>query len=70
MRCGAACIEVDCELGSHSAAPLLDHISLRVIVILFVRAIKLVSVEDAPSAPLGGESTHPCKLMVSGMMEF
>ena len=52
MPCGAACAEVDCVWGSHSAAALLEHISLRVIAILFVRAKKLVSVEDAPSAPL------------------
>ena len=52
MRCGAACAEVDCAWGSQSAAALLEHISLRVIVILFFRAKKLVSVEDAPYAPL------------------
>ena len=52
MRCEAACADVDCAWGCHSAAALLEHISLRVIAILFVRAKKLVSVEDAPPAPL------------------
>ena len=36
----------------HSAAALREHISRRVITILLVRAKKLVSVEEAPSAPL------------------
>ena len=52
VPCGAACAKVDCAWGSHCAAELLEHISLRVIAILFVRAEKLVSVEDAPSTPL------------------
>ena len=72
MRCGAACAEVDCVWGSHSAEALLDYISVRVIAILFVRAKKLVSVEDAPSAPLHstlGEYKYPCKLMVSGLLQ-
>ena len=55
MRCGAACAEVDYAWGSHSAAALLEHMSLRVIAILFVHAKILVSVEDAPSTPLRGE---------------
>ena len=55
MPCGAACAEVDCAWGSHSAAALLEHISLRFIAILFVRAKKLVSAEDAQSAPLRGK---------------
>ena len=46
-----------------------DHISLWVIAILLVRAKKLVSVEDAPSAPLQGEDKYPCMLMVLGLME-
>ena len=69
MPCGAACAEVDCAWGSHSAAVLLEHMSLRVIAILFVRAKKLVRVEDAPSVPLRGEDKLPRKLMVSGLME-
>jgi len=69
VPCGAACAEVDCAWGSHSAAALLKHISLRVIAILFVRAKKLVSVEGAPSAALRGEDTYPCMLMVSGLMK-
>ena len=44
MRFGAAHAEVDCVL--------LEHLSLRVTAILFVRAKRLVSVENAPSAPL------------------
>ena len=44
--------------GSHSAAALLEHISLRVIAVLFVRAKKLVSVDDAASAPLQGEDKY------------
>ena len=55
VPCGAACAQVDYVRGSHSAVVLLEHISLRVIVILFVRAKKVVSVEDAPSAPLWGK---------------
>ena len=55
--------------GSHSAAALREHISLRVIAILLVRAKKLVSVEDAPSAPLRGEDKYPRMLMVLGLME-
>ena len=69
MPCDAACAEVDCAWGSHSAAALLEHISLRVIAILFVRAKKLASVEDAPSAPLRGEDRYLRILMVSGLME-
>ena len=42
---------------------------LRVIAIPQVRANKLVSVEDAPSAPLRGEDRYPRKLMVSGLIE-
>ena len=53
VLCGAACAEVDCAWGSHSAVALLEQISPRVIAILFVRAKKLVSVEDTPSAPGG-----------------
>ena len=37
------------------------------IAILFVWAKKLVSIEDAPSAP--GEDKYPRKLMNSGLME-
>ena len=55
---------MDCKWGSHSAAAL-----LRVNVILVVRAKKLVSVEDAPSALLRGEDKYPHKLRVSGLME-
>ena len=44
-RFGAAYAEVDYVL--------LEHISLRVITILFVRAKKLVCVENALSAPGG-----------------
>ena len=69
VRCGAACAEVDCAWGSHSAAALLEHISPRVIAILFVQAKKLVSVEAAPSAPLRGEDKHPRMLMVSCLMK-
>ena len=58
MPYGTACAKVDCVWGSHSAAALLEHISLRVIAILFVRAKKLVSVEDAASAPLRSASLH------------
>ena len=47
MRSGAACAEVDCARGPHSAAVLREHISLRVIAILLVHAKKQVSVEDA-----------------------
>ena len=43
-RFGAAYAEVDCVM--------LEHIPLRDIAILFVRAKKLVSFENAPSAPL------------------
>ena len=49
---GASAAEVDCVWGSHSAAALLEHMSLRIFGILFVGAKKLVSVEDTPSAPL------------------
>ena len=38
--------------GYHRAAALREHLSLRVIAILLVRAEKLVSVEEAPLAPL------------------
>ena len=68
MRCGAACAGVDCAWGSHSAVALLGHISLRVIAILFVQAKKLVSVEDAPFAPLRGEDKYPRMVMVLGLM--
>ena len=34
-----------------------------------VRAKKLVSVEDAPSAPLRGEDKYPRMLMALGLME-
>ena len=44
-RFGAAYAEVDCVL--------LEHISLRVIDILFIGARKLFSVENAPSASGG-----------------
>ena len=53
----------------HSAAVLREHISLRVIAILLVRARQLVSVEDAPSALLRGEDEYPRMLMVLGLME-
>ena len=56
-------------LSQRSGAALLEHLSLRVNVILFVRAKKLVSDEDAPSFPLRGEDKYPHKLMVSGLME-
>ena len=69
MPCDAACAEVDCAWGSHSAPALLYHISLRVIVILFVRAEKLISDEDAPSAPLRGEDKYPLMFTVSSLME-
>ena len=55
--------------GSHSAAALQKHISLRVIAILLVRAKKLVSVEVAPSAPFRGKNKYPCMLMVLGLLE-
>ena len=45
------------------------HISLRVIAILLVRAKKLVSVEDALSAPIRGGDKYPRILMVSGLMD-
>ena len=47
-------------------------LSLRVIAILFVRAKKLASVEDAPFAPFCsalGEHKYPCMLTVAGLME-
>jgi len=44
-------------------------ISLRVIAILLVRAKKLVSVQDAPSALLRGEDKYPRMLLVLGLME-
>ena len=53
----------------HSAAALRKHISLGVIAILLVRAKKLVSVEDAPSAPLREEDKYPCMPLVLGLME-
>ena len=56
-------------VGSHSAEVLREHISLKVIAILLVRAKKLVSVQDAPSAPLRGELKYPRMLMVLGLME-
>ena len=43
--------------------------SLRVIAILLVRAKKLVSVEDAPFAPLRGEDKCPRMLMALSLME-
>ena len=55
--------------GSHSAAALLEHISLRVIAILLFRARKLVRVKKAPSAPLRGKDNNPRMLMVLGLME-
>ena len=55
--------------GYHSAAALREHISLRVIAILFVRAEKLVSFEDALSAPLREKDKYPRMLMVLGLME-
>ena len=51
----------------HSAAALRKHISLGVIAILLVRAKKLVSVTDAPSAPR--EDKYPRMFMVLGLME-
>ena len=54
--------------GSHSAAALREHISLRLIAILLVRAKKLVSVEDAPSAP--GEDKYPRMFMAISLMEI
>ena len=62
------CMNIPCQCGislvlrwsahglriaaSHSAAALLEHISLRITAILMVQAKNLVSVEDVPSAPL------------------
>ena len=72
VRCWAACAEVDCVWGSHSAAALLDHISLRVHAILFVGAKKLVMLRMRPPlliAPLRRVDEYPRKLMVSGLME-
>ena len=72
MPCGAAYAEVNCALGSHSAAALLEHKSLRVNAILFVRAKKLVSVEDAPSTLLRsarGEDKYPWMLMFSSLIQ-
>ena len=54
---------------ARGAAALWEHISLRVIAIPLVRAKKLVSVEDAPSAPLRGEDKYPRMLMALGLME-
>ena len=65
VPCGAACAEADCVWGSHSATALLEHISLRDIAFLFVRAKKLVSVEDASSAPLQGEDKNTNKFFCS-----
>ena len=48
------------------SAALWEHISLRVIAIPLVRAKKLVSVEDAPSAPLRGEEKYPRMLIALG----
>ena len=59
-------------MGLSHAAALLEHISLRVIAILFIRAKKLVSVEDAPSTPLRsapGEDKYPRMLIVLGLKE-
>ena len=55
--------------GSHSTVVLREQISLRFIAIQLVRAKKLVSVEDAPSALLRGEDKYLCMLMVLGLME-
>ena len=55
--------------GSHSAAALREHISLRIIAIPMVRAKKLISVEDAPSAPLWEEDKYPRMLMALNLME-
>ena len=55
--------------GCQSAAALREHMSLRAIAIFLVRARKLVSVEDAPSAPLRREDEYPSMFMVLGFME-
>jgi len=55
--------------GSHSAVALREHVSLKVIAIPLVRAKKLDSVEDAPSALLRGEDKYPRMLMVLDLME-
>ena len=69
VPCGTACAAVDCALGSHSVAALLEHRSLTVIDVFLFRTKKLVSIEDAPSAPLRREDKYPCMLMVSRLME-
>ena len=69
MRCGSACVDGGCAWGSHSAAVLREHISLRVIAILLVQAKKLVSVEDASSAPIREKDKNPRMLMVLGSIE-
>ena len=53
--------------GYHNAAAMREHTALRVIAILLVRAKKLVSVTDAPSAPR--EDKYPRMFMVLGLME-
>ena len=55
--------------GYHSAAALREHMSLRVIAVFLVRAKKLVSDENAPSAPLRGEDKYPSMLIVLSFME-
>ena len=55
--------------GSYSAAAKRELISLTVIVTPMVRAKKLVSVEDAPTALLRGDDKYPRMLMVSGLIE-
>ena len=55
MRGGRLCRVVLRMAGSHSAVARQEHISLRVIAIPIVRAIKQVSVQDAPFAPLWGK---------------
>ena len=55
--------------GCQSAAALREHMSLRAIAIFLVQAKKLVSVEDAPCAPLRREDKYPRMLMVLGLRE-
>ena len=47
-----------------------DRFSYCYIFILLVRAKKLVSVEDAHSAPLRGEDKYPRMLIVLGLMRI
>ena len=68
MRGGRLCRAGLCMAGFHSAAARQGHLSLRVIAISLVRAKKLVSVEDAPSAPLRGEDEYPRMPMVLDLM--